>query len=112
MTEENKNEDALSSYLFEELVFFVDTNNYTIHPLTKKEEMFISEFMPAFVGAKIDAYIFELMHIVKLYKLPYVVKTIQGCNKLSLDVVKTTLCSKESYEEYLRKLKEERDKKK
>ncbi len=112
MTEENKNEDALSSYLFEELVFFVDTNNYTIHPLTKKEEMFISEFMPAFVGAKIDAYIIELQHTVKLYKLPYVVKTIQGCDKLSPNVVKTTLCSRESYLDYLKKLKEDRDKEK
>lgn len=108
MTDEEKkdnNEDALSSYKFEELQFFLDTVNKTIHPMTEKEILFEKEFIQFSDHTKVDSYIKEIIHIMKFYRLPYIIKTLQGDYKYSPNLLTTTIYSKDDYKKLMDSLK-------
>jgi len=84
-------EEAQSSYKFKELVFFIDTNIHSIHPLTDKEVMFEKEFMMVSNRFNLGEYRAEMLYRAKLYKVPYTIKTVSGADRYAPDLKVDTI---------------------
>jgi len=84
-------EEAQSSYKFEDLIFFIDTNIHSIHPLTDKEIMFEKEFLLSPDRLDLDKYKGELLYRAKLYKLPYKIKIVTGADRYAPGLIVETI---------------------
>lgn len=105
MNDENKNEDALSKHTFELLEFYIDPENPKVEPYSYKERIFVNQFMEFASPENIDLYTSELLHVMKTYRLSYVIKYFYAVSKYASRTKEEIIYSRDDYLKVIKDLK-------